>query len=125
MIMNDQKALAHNLERLMTHFEKNQRDIERMTGKVVSQKTVSNILNCRGADGPSLNNIAALAECFKIQTWHLLMPNCPDELLFNHSIEKLVENYMNNDEKGRNATLSVSEIRAQDYQGQSNETKCG
>lgn len=111
--MNEQQALAHNLDRLMKRFDRTQKDIERMTGGYVSQKTISNILNSQGPDGPSLNKISAIANCFKISTWHLMMPNCPEELLFNQSLEKLVQNYIINDEKGRNATLSVSEIRAQ------------
>lgn len=109
--MNDDEALAHNLNRLMDFNKHNQMDVARLSG--VSQKNISNIINKRAKMGVSLGLIGQIASAYKISTWHLLIPNCPDELLLNRSIEKLVENYANSDDIGRNATLSVSEIRAQ------------
>ncbi|WP_426994480.1 helix-turn-helix domain-containing protein [Methylomonas sp. CM2] len=115
--MKDSETLANNLRRLMDHYEYTQTDVA-IRAKV-SQKQVSDILTQNAKLGASIGQIGAIAnDCFKIATWHLLMPNCPDELLFNHSLEKLVENYIHNDAKGRNATLSVSEIRAQYFEEQ-------
>jgi transcriptional regulator with XRE-family HTH domain len=111
LFMTDDEALAHNLKRLMDYHNHKQKDVARVSG--VSQKNISNILNKRAKMGVSLGQIGSIASAYKITTWHLLIPNCPDELLFNRTIEKLVENYANNDDVGRNATLSVSEIRAQ------------
>lgn len=112
---DDAKNLSRNLRRLMEFFDANQTEVAQKAG--VSQKTISNMLNPGEEKSPQLNKIEVVAKSFGLQTWHLLLPNCPDELLFNHSIEKLVENYMLNDTKGRNATLSVSEVRAQYLEG--------
>ncbi|WP_427501353.1 helix-turn-helix domain-containing protein [Methylomonas sp. MED-D] len=112
--MNAQEILATNLRRLMDHYGYSQTDVAAKAG--VSQKNVSDILRARGKFGPGIAIVQDICErCFKITIWHIMMPNCPDELLFNHSIEKLVDNFIHNDKKGRDATLSVSEIRAQDY----------
>jgi transcriptional regulator with XRE-family HTH domain len=115
--MNDEaKNLARNLRRLMEFFKANQKEVAKKAG--VSQKTISNMLNPGEQKSPQLSVIEKVASAFGVKTWHLLIPNCPDELLFNHSIEKLVENYILNDDKGRKATLSVSEVRAQYFEEQ-------
>lgn len=114
--MNDEaKNLARNLRRLMEFFKVNQKEVAAKAG--VSQKTISNMLNPGDEKSPQLSVIEKVAKSFGVKTWHLLLPNCPDELLLNHTIERLVENYMINDATGRNATLSVSEIRAQYLEG--------
>lgn len=110
--MNSREVLANNLRRLMEYHQYSQMDVAEKAG--ISQKNVSDILRIRGKFGPGIAIVQDIAErCFKISIWHLMMPDCPDELLFNRQMEKLIENFFHNDEKGRNATMSVSEIRAQ------------
>lgn len=95
----------------MEHYQYSQTDVAKKAK--VSQKNVSDIINMRGKLGASISNLQDISErCFKIPVWHFLMPDCPDELLFDSQIEKLIDNFIHNDSKGRNATMSVSEIRA-------------
>ena len=113
--------LAANLARLMKYHGDDQVSLEKKSG--VAQKTISNILNMRAKKGTNLGIVADIAKTYKIKTWHLLLAECPDEILFNHRIEKLVENFLNSDEIGRNATMAVSETRAHYHSEKQTELK--
>lgn len=107
----DAEILADNVTRLMKHHGDDQNSLARKAG--VGQKTISNVINKRAKGAPNLDIVTKIAKTYRIKTWHLLLSNCPDEILFNHRVEKLVENFLTSDEMGRNATMAVSETRAQ------------
>lgn len=110
-IMNEEaKNLARNLTLLMDHYDHTQMFIEEKTG--VSQKTVSNMKNPGDDYSPGLNNVSAIARFYNLQTWHLLLPNPPEEILFNSSIEKFVDHYMVMSKEEREAWAHVAEVSA-------------
>lgn len=96
----------------MDYHEHNQRDVEKISG--VAQKTVSNILNPGDEKSTRLDIIEAIAKGYGMKTWHLLIDDLPEELLINHSIEKVIDNFRHSSPKGRDAILKVSEATA-DY----------
>ncbi len=104
------KTLAANLRRLMEHHGHSQTVVAQKSG--VSQKSVSNLLNPGDDKSPTLETVNSIAKAYKIKVWHLLLDNCPDDILFNHSIEKLVENFNGSDKRGRDSVMQVSETTA-------------
>jgi transcriptional regulator with XRE-family HTH domain len=110
------KHLAANLSLLMGLNDLSQGELAKRTG--VSQRTISNILNpdVDPAYSPTLNNVEKVANAFKIQVWHLLLPNLPPELLASRTIEKVVENYTHVDETGRNEINRVVDAEVRYHQ---------
>jgi len=110
-LMNDEaKNLAHNLKRLMEHHADTQHTLANRSG--ISQKTISNMINPGDGKSPNLENVSKAASAYRLETWHLLYPNAPIEILTNSSIEKLVHNYVVGDKAAREAITQVSEITA-------------
>ncbi|MBU2805880.1 helix-turn-helix transcriptional regulator [Acidithiobacillus ferridurans] len=101
---------------LMRVNDLSQVDLAKKAG--VSQRTISNILNpdVDPAYSPTLNNIEKIAISLKIKVWHLLLPNIPPELLTSRTIEKVVENYTQIDESGRNEINRVAEAEVRYHQ---------
>jgi len=109
--MNEEaKNFARNLRLLMEYYGHNQKTIGKKSG--LSQKTISNMLNPGEDRAPNLENVAKIAKAYKLQTWHLLIPNAGIELLTNISIEKIIDNFMHSDEQSRDTVLQVSENAA-------------
>jgi transcriptional regulator with XRE-family HTH domain len=109
--MNDEaKNFARNLKILMEHHQDTQSSLHKRSR--VSQKTISNMLNPGDDSSPNLANIEKIAKAYNLKTWHLLLPNPPQEILINSSIEKFVENYTHADKKTREAWASVAEATA-------------
>lgn len=94
----------------MEYYGHNQKTIGKKSG--LSQKTISNMLNPGEDRAPNLENVAKIAKAYKLQTWHLLIPNAGIELLTNISIEKIIDNFMHSDEQSRDTVLQVSENAA-------------
>jgi transcriptional regulator with XRE-family HTH domain len=106
--MNDEaKNFARNLQILMDYHKDTQKSLSDRSG--VSQKTISNMLNPGDSSSPNLANVALIAKAYKLQTWHLLYPNAPVDILINSSIEKFVENYAHADHETREAWARVAE----------------
>jgi transcriptional regulator with XRE-family HTH domain len=109
--MNEEaKNFARNLRILMGHHQDTQTSLAKRSG--VSQKTISNMLNPGDESSPNLANIADIAKAYNLQTWHVLLPDVPKEILINSSIEKFVANYTHADPKTREAWASVAEATA-------------
>lgn len=106
----DAKNFAFNLARLMDHHKDTQTTLAAKSG--VSQKTVSNMLNPGEDKAPNLDNVGLVAKRYGLQTWHMLIPNAPIDILINSSIEKLVENYVAIDKDGRETVARVAENSA-------------
>jgi len=112
IFMNDEAInFSINLRRLMNYYDDTQTILSGRSS--VSQKTISNMLNPGDNKSPSLENVSKIAKAYKLQTWHLLYPNAPLEILINSSIEKLVKNYVEGNNLAREAITQVSEITAQ------------
>lgn len=92
----------------MEHHEDTQSTLSKKSG--VSQKTISNMLNPGDNNSPNLANVALIAKAYKLQTWHMLYPNAPLDILINTSIEKFVENYAHADKDIREAWARVAEV---------------
>lgn len=117
--MNDEaKNFARNLRILMEYHKDTQQLLSKRSG--VSQKTISNMLNPGDSNSPNLANVALIAKAYNLQTWHLLFPNAPADILINSSIEKFVENYAHADQETRDAWARVAEATAK-YRKISNE----
>ena len=104
------KKLAINLKILMDHRGDNQTDLAKRAG--VSQKTISNMLNPEDDKSPNLKKVSLVARAYGLQTWHLLYPDAPIDILINTDIEKLVSNYINTDQNSRKAISQVAEVTA-------------
>jgi len=87
------KALADNVRRLMDANNLTQKQLATRTG--VSQKSISDLLNYGGSVSkePRLGTIEKIAKGFGIPPWQLQIPELPVELLRNHSVGKVLENY--------------------------------
>lgn len=103
----DAKNFARNLQILMQHHGYDQPTLAKKSE--VSQKTISNMLNPGDDKAPNLKNVALIAKAFGLQTWHILYPNAPEDILINSSIEKFVENYAHTDKNTREAWAQVAE----------------
>lgn len=106
-------GLAHNLNRLMEHFEMSQQDVSRKTG--VAQRTISTLTNLENpsAINPRAETLERLAKCFGVPAWQLLVPELPLDLLLSRKLTKLVENYRDAPEEGRASVdrIAESEVR--------------
>ncbi len=106
----DAEYIANNVRRLMKYHGDNQMALSTKSG--VAQKTISNIINQRAKGGPNFDAVSAIARAYKLETWHLIKGDLPDDLLSNKVLEKLIENFVNSDDTTRKAIMAVSEISA-------------
>ena len=105
---NPRDSLANNLRLLMAAREWNQVDLAKRSG--VNQKTISNILN--GRNTPTLDKLDLIASAFGLNAWHLILPNLSSELVNGGTIERLFQNFMASDQKGREYINHVAEREA-------------
>jgi len=103
------KALADNVRRLMDANKLTQKQLATRTG--VSQKSISDLLNYGGSVSkePRLGTIEKIAKGFGIPPWQLQIPELPVELLRNHSVGKVLENYRDAEPVGRENIRRVAE----------------
>jgi transcriptional regulator with XRE-family HTH domain len=104
------KALALNVSRLMEHHGFTQEGMAKKTG--VSQRSISNLISIDSPHSPKLKTIEDVAQAFNLQTWHLLLPDAPIDMLLNSSIEKVVSNYASASQEGRDMINRVSDREA-------------
>ncbi len=110
MDRNSQKALAENLDKLMKHHGFSQ---ERLAAKAgIGQRTVSNLLRPDAGKSPTMDSIGKVCSAFGIDTYQILIPDTPLDLLLNHSLNDLIDNYKKADSEGRDNTLRVAENEA-------------
>lgn len=108
MNKNSKIILAQNLDLLMGIDGYTQTSLAKKSG--VNQKTIGNMLNPETTkNGPTLSNISAVAKVFNLETWHLLVPEQPIEVLKSKEIEDLVMNYSKIDQGGRKNLNRISE----------------
>lgn len=102
-------ALADNVRRLMAHTGWVQRELASRAG--ISQRAVGYLINYKdGQDRhPTTQTVAAIANAFDLETWQLMMPNFPVEMLNSKRMSKLFENYLDAPESGRVSVERVAE----------------
>ena len=105
------KILARNVTLLMEHHQHNQTVLAKRAR--ISQRTVSNIVNPDNPHDPQLSKVDAIAKVYNLETWHLLIPDAPLDLLLNSRIEKIVCNYLQSSEMGRDMITRVSDREAE------------
>lgn len=106
--MNEEaKNFARNLSILMEYHGDDQPTLSKRSG--VSQKTISNMLNPGDDRAPNLKNIALIAKAYGLQTWHILYPDAPADILINSSLEKFIDNFVHIDKPAREAWAQVAE----------------
>jgi len=98
----------------MMHVGIKQAALAKLSG--VSQKTISDLLNYGNnvSKSPRLDTLNKLAEALGTTAWLLQIENDPPlDLLLNKRIEKLVENYVEAPELGRETVdrIAESEVR--------------
>lgn len=104
--------LARNLRHLMALKGWSQVDMAKASG--VSQRAISNILNKNGF--ARIDTVLSLGRAFGLNEWHMLMKNLPQDLARCESIGKLVDHYLDADEKAQEYISGVAEREAK-YKG--------
>lgn len=102
-------VLARNLDRLMRARTPRwtQKDLAKAAG--VSQRTVGNML--RGSDvasGATLDRVDAVAKVFGYRSWHLIMPDLPQDPDDVHTMSDVLTGYILADDEGRELIHSVA-----------------
>lgn len=108
-------ALAGNVRRLILDLGWSQVELARRAG--LAQKTVNDLLNYgrTAKKTPTLATIEAISAAFDISPWHLQIPDLPLDLLKGRRVDKLVENFRDASDMGRENVLRIaeSEVRYQ------------
>jgi hypothetical protein len=73
----------------------------------VSYRQVHNILD--GTSVPTTETVDEIARAFGLRGWHLLIPDLPAELVTSATLERLVQSFIDADDKGRDLTIRVLE----------------
>lgn len=91
------EIIANNVNRLIdyndqiTQTKTSQDLLAKKTG--ISQKTISNVLKPGSVGSITTDTIEKLAKYFKLEPYHLMIPNLPIEELLSKRIEKVIECY--------------------------------
>jgi len=108
-------VLAENVRRLYLDLGWSQVELARRAG--LAQKTVNDLLNYGRTvkKTPTLATVESIAAAFGISPWHLQIPDLPLDLLKGQRVDKLVENFRDSSELGRENVLRIaeSEVRYQ------------
>ena len=95
----------------MEHNSHTQTELAKKAG--ISQRTICNICDPENPHSPTLDKVEAVARAYRLEVWHLLIPDAPLELLLNKRIEKMVNNYVKASEAGRDILHRVSDREAE------------
>lgn len=109
-------SLARNLRFLMDNYpggKLSEQRLAKMAG--VAQKTINNILNPdrQEVGAPNLDTVDKLAAVFDLTLWHLIIPDLPEELIKNKSLENLYKSYANASKEGRELIEKIADREAQ------------
>lgn len=105
-------ALADNLTRLMADRGLTQTALAKMSG--VGQRTISTILDLDRSDdiNPTISTIQAIADCFSVPAWQMLIPNMPVDLLSDRAFGQVVQAYRDASDEGRSSINRVADAEA-------------
>lgn len=103
------RGVAENVRRLMEAHQWSQMTLA--VRAKVSQKTISDLLNFGRTSNksPTMTTIARIAAAFGCPPWLLQVPEMPLDLLQNQRVPKLVENYRDGTERGRENVDRIAE----------------
>lgn len=103
------QGLADNVRRLSEHLGLSQTALARKAG--ISQRAVGDLLNYGRTSNksPTLKTIEKLASAFGVTSWQLQIPGLPVELLHNHRVGKLIENFRDASPAGRENINRIAE----------------
>lgn len=109
MVNTTTLALADNVRRLMEDAGLSQRDLAQRAG--ISQRAVGYLVNYQDEQDrhPTTQTVEAVARAFGIETWLLMMPGLPLELVKSKRFEKLIENYRDAPDAGRAQVERIAE----------------
>lgn len=105
------ETLAANLKMLLAKTGWSEAELERRSG--VSQKTINNLIHERHP--PNLETVDQVAAAFKLNCWHLIMPNLEADIASGGTVSKLVDAYLQSSAEGRAIVLRLAEREAADY----------
>jgi len=100
MTKNGHRAFVDTFTRLWDRAKAEGKSQEKFSKDIgVSQKTVSNILHAiENKRNIRLDTIESVAKGLGIETWQLLVPEMPIDLILNHRLTKLITSFKNADE---------------------------
>lgn len=108
-IMNKKKTvnnLAKNLNKLMTlSGGMTKAALSRKSG--VSERMVAYI--CNAEKTATIETAEALAEVFGLSGWQIIMPELPDDITHTKATGKVMENYMQSSNEGKDLINMVAE----------------
>lgn len=96
--------LVSNVKWLMNETGWTQVELAEKSG--VSQTAISKVL--RGEMNPTVEFAEKLASAFGLSGWHIIMPDLPDDLLRNGSLEKLFRDFLASSKSGREFISQVA-----------------
>lgn len=106
-------VLADNVRRLMEHEGLSQGALAKRAG--ISQRAVGYLVNYKDVQDrhPTTPTIEAVAKAFRTEAWMLMIPHLPVDVLSSKRFAKLIENYLDAPEEGRNQVerIAESEVR--------------
>jgi transcriptional regulator with XRE-family HTH domain len=106
-------VLADNVMRLMADRGDTQTSVAERGG--ISQRAVGYVVTFGKThqQQPTLRTVDGLARAFEIPAWMLFIPDLPLDLLKSQRVAKLVENYRDAPEEGRESVdrIAESEVR--------------
>lgn len=102
-------ALADNVRRLMEDAGLSQRELASKAG--ISQRAVGYLLNYKDEQDrhPTTQTVEAVAGAFGVDSWLLMMPDLPVELVKSKRFEKMIENYRDAPDAGRAQVERIAE----------------
>lgn len=111
------EIIANNVKRLIDYNEQitqtktSQASLAKKIG--ISQKTLSNVLTPGSVASITTDTIEKLARYYKLEPYHLMIPNLPIEELLNKRIEKVIECYAQSSLESREniERISKNEMR--------------
>jgi DNA-binding Xre family transcriptional regulator len=104
------EAIANNVKRLMIERQLTQTQLANKVG--VSQKTISNMINSGSVGSITTESIEKVARFFRIEPYHLMIPDLPVDELTNTTIEKIITYYAHSTKESRLNIARVAELES-------------
>ena len=105
------EAVAGNLKKLMDHFGLTQEKLAEATG--LAQRTIGYALKPGSIGSITTTTIEELAKYFKIEAYHLLIPDLPLEELLSRRLEHVIHSYAaaNTEARENISRIAENELR--------------
>ena len=110
MEYDEARAVAENLAALMEAAGYRQKQLAAKSG--LSQRSISNLLRPDRGHSPTLESVSKVAAAFGLKAWQMMIPGQDVAALKPNRVDKLLENYIQSDEAGRQHIERASETEA-------------